>query len=294
MAEGFEMADDGMETSTSGSTPSVTSRARDAAASTGRDLLDRAVEQKDALKQRAANVADDQRLNAAGRVDAISRALHGAASSLRESGEPQLSNWVENAAGQVERLVGYLQGKPADGMLHDFEDLARRNPAMFLGGTYLAGMAVGRFLRASSPEPGMDVEYASDQSLGGSDGGGVGGARDRGYVASTGAPWTGVGMAPSTQQQSDDGFGGSGSLGVRGASEPGGGEPGLTDEDPRDAWHGSDGPGRTTGYGASSSSAPGGMHSHSDSIDTGELTSYTNGEDEHDRHDRGLDSNRGV
>ena len=273
MADGFEGPERGLHTSDGAR--GAASQARDAAATAGRDLLDRAVEKKDELKQRAAGAVDQQRVQVAGRVDAISRALHGAASSLREDGETQLSSWVEQAAGQVERLVGYMQGKPADGMLHDFEDLARRNPALFLGGTYLAGMAVGRFLRASAPAPRVSDDAAGAFGEGPTDftlpeSGITGGA--------TGAPWTGVGVAPSAQG-TDPAFGTSDGFASRGtgfrASDAGDGEPGLTDEDLRDAWHGADETRRAdrpadSGYGASRASG-------SDSFDTGELTRYTNG-----------------
>lgn len=299
MAEGFEGPQQDGELA--GGARGAMSQARETAASTGRDLLDRAVEKKDELKQRATSAVDDRRMDAVGRVDAISRALQGAASSLRDSGETQLSSWVEQAAGQVERVVGYMQGKPADGMLHDFEDLARRNPALFLGGTYLAGMAVGRFLRASTPDPSMHGEPLGERAaFGDADG------------AAPGTPWTGVGLAPSAQGgdtgpgtadlggSAAAGFGASGvGLGTasdgfapgsagRATSGPaaGDGEPGLTDEDLRDAWHGADesrSPDTTrgTGYGAR------GMSS-SDSLDTGELTSYTNGDE------RDSDPRRGV
>lgn len=262
MAEGFEGPQHDRELS--GGARGAMSQARESAASTGRDLLDRAVEKKDELKQRATSAVDDQRMSAVGRVDAISRALHGAASSLRDSGETQLSSWVEQAAGQVERVVGYMQGKPADGMLHDFEDLARRNPALFLGGTYLAGMAVGRFLRASAPQPSMNEGTGALEGL------------DDG---ASGAPWTGVGLAPSS---ASDGFA-TGEDTNRAArfSGTGDGEPGLTDEDVRDAWHGTEESRRPDAYGAS------GMQD-SDSLDTGELTSYTNGDE------RDSDPRRGV
>lgn len=304
MSEGYER-DEGVE---SGGARGVATRAREVASTKSRDLLDRAVEQKDELKQRAAGMADDRRLQAADRAGSISRALQGAADSLRESGEPQLSSWVSQAAGQVERIVGYMQGKPADGMLHDFEDLARRNPALFLGGTYLAGMAVGRFLRASSPQPVADgmadgqdrslLEPAADSYAEGSfaerddrDHGDVAGSASRRDSADT-RSWTGLGVGPSAGAGLDDGYGtGTGAnpsaggtaddygTGVpertpyRGTSEAGDGEPGLTDEDLREAWHEKDARrGTDSGYGASSST-------HEDSLDTGELTRYTGSDD---------------
>jgi hypothetical protein len=165
--------------------------AREKARTASRDVLDRAVEKKDELKQRAAAMADDRRAGVAERASSVSHALHGAADTLRENGEPQLSDWVHQAAGQVERVVGYLQGKKADGMADDLENLARQNPALFLGGTYLAGLALGRFLRASSPE-----RRGRADDAGRTDDPGVGGHLTSDTGAADTSDWTGVGVAP--------------------------------------------------------------------------------------------------
>ena len=37
-------------------------------------------------------------------------------------------------------------------MIRDFEEMARRNPAAFLGTTFVTGLLLGRFLRASGSE----------------------------------------------------------------------------------------------------------------------------------------------
>jgi hypothetical protein len=154
MAEEFERSGHDIESISDprGEGTGPAERAREA----GRDLLDRAVEKKDELRQRASTLADERRAGVAERASSISRALHGAADTLRDNGEPQLSDWVHQAAGQAERVVGYLEGKRVDGMAHDLEGLARSNPALFLGGTYVAGLALGRFLRATSPEHRQD------------------------------------------------------------------------------------------------------------------------------------------
>jgi len=197
--------------------PAGTGGASEKARATGRDMLDRAVQKKDELKQRAATLADDRRTGAAERGSSISRALHGAADTLRDSGEPQLSSWVHQAAGQVERVVGYLEGKHADGMANDLENLARQNPALFLGGTYIAGLAFGRFLRASSPErrgpEHGDAAYPGENLAAVPENGGTTG-------------WTGVGVAP-------------GAFGAAGTSERalgGSVDAGVVEDDLRTSW----------------------------------------------------------
>lgn len=287
MAEGFEGTDRGMSAMGDGSTglgnstnalgePADSSRMdsgqaaqgmRERASEVRRDVLDRAVEKKDELKQRATGALDERRTSAAHRVNAISRALTGAAESLRDNGEPQLSDWVRQAATQVERVVDYLEGKPVDGMVTDLEDMARRHPALFMGGTYAAGLALGRFLRASSPQP----RSADNGALLGYEGSMASPDQEWRRTAvpddlrsQTGSGWTGAAVGPSF------------SAGQRMSSDPGDGEPGLTDEDLREAWHGDEArPDNTRNFGA--------RDTHHDALDTGELTSYTNGDADRER-----------
>jgi hypothetical protein len=242
-----------------------------AARESGRDLLDQAVEKKDELKARASTALDDGRHQVSDRVSSVARALHSTAENLEQDGDRQMSQWVHQAADQVDRVVGYLNGRNAGGLMHDMEDLARRNPALFLGGTYAAGLALGRFLRASSPErrTSADDEHAPEPGTG--------------YGAETpagGSPWTGVGVSRDSFGADPasgagfgsgdtvrDGFGASPATSGLGGGHTSGGH---TDESLREGE--SLGSGRS--YGAASSLDDAGEHD----LDTGELTRYTNGD----------------
>jgi len=149
MPDGLERP--GRDTETALDTTSGGDSARKKERAASRELLDRAVEKKDEL-QRASSMAEDRWTGVVQRASSMSRALHGAADALRDNGEPQLSDRVHQAASQVARVAGYLEGKRTDGLADDLENLARNNPAFFLGATYLAGFALGRFLHAASPE----------------------------------------------------------------------------------------------------------------------------------------------
>jgi hypothetical protein len=256
---------------------------KDRARESSRDLLDQAVEKKDELKARAGTVVDDGRHRVADRAGTLARALHGTADNLEREGDRQLSQWVHQAAEQVDRVVGYLDGHDAGGLMRDMEDLARRNPALFLGGTYAAGMVLGRFLRAAAPERRSADEHegaeamrmvpdeertersAAEQHWPGSTSSFAEGSRERIGVTEgtpTGAPVPdGFRTGPSTRSPA--------SLG----SET---DAGMTDEDTRAAWH--DRPGRTDDGMRASSGAE--QRFLGDRLGTGELTRYTNDERE--------------
>lgn len=290
---------------------------KERARESSRDLLDQAVEKKDELKARAGTVVDDGRHRVADRAGTLARALHGTADNLEQEGDRQLSQWVHQAAEQVDRVVGYLNGHDAGGLVRDMEDLARRNPALFLGGTYAAGMVLGRFLRASSPErrsapdaaddgrternvaeepwPGSTSYYGEDtaerEGVTGSGWTGAG-AREEGLAEGH----TTGGRTDETLHRGQDlgGTPGYGAAGIAGIGSPVpdgfrtgevrrspssfGSEPdaGMTDEDPRTAWHER---AMRTDDGLRASNA-GEERWAGDRLGTGELTRYTNDERE--------------
>lgn len=91
--------------------------------------------------------------------DQAAEKLGGLAGALREAGQKlqeneqsrDFSRYADQAAQQVEKLSSYLRDNDLRGFVRDTETLARRRPELFLGGTFLAGLMLARFLKASSP-----------------------------------------------------------------------------------------------------------------------------------------------
>lgn len=52
-------------------------------------------------------------------------------------------------AGQIEQLAGYVDKKEFSEMVRDLEGFARRNPAVFIGGAFAAGLLLARFIKSS-------------------------------------------------------------------------------------------------------------------------------------------------
>jgi hypothetical protein len=256
---------------------------KDRARESSRDLLDQAVEKKDELKARAGTMVDDGRHRAADRAGTLARALHGTADNLEQEGDRQLSQWVHQAAQQVDRVVGYLEGHDPGGLVRDMEDLARRNPALFLGGTYAAGLVLGRFLRASAPERRGDDgrEGTDDVRMARTEERTERSAAEQHWPGSTSSYDDGMrertGDADSTRTGNalPDGFRTTPSSRSP-ASFAGESDAGMTDEDLRAAWH--DRGGRTDDGMRASSGAE--ERFLGDRLGTGELTRYTNDERE--------------
>jgi hypothetical protein len=104
------------------------------------------------LRHQAEDRADRWTSQMGGRADSLGRALRAAADKLGEDGERSMADMARDAAGQVERMSGYLEDESPSTMLHDFQELGRRNPAAFVGSAFALGLVAGRFLRASSPD----------------------------------------------------------------------------------------------------------------------------------------------
>ncbi len=109
-------------------------------------------EVRDDAQRRAADTVNRQKHQVADRLDSIVHALGAAQQSLRDDEQSQLASYVDDLGKQVERSTGYLRNNDFGGMMRDMQNVARNNTGLFLGSTFVAGMAMGRFLRASEPE----------------------------------------------------------------------------------------------------------------------------------------------
>jgi hypothetical protein len=56
---------------------------------------------------------------------------------------------TERASGGVDRVAGYVSSADLRHLRQDAEGLARARPAMFFGGAFLVGLAIGRFFKSS-------------------------------------------------------------------------------------------------------------------------------------------------
>jgi hypothetical protein len=83
------------------------------------------------------------------RVGGLSEALTAVGRELRSRDDDALASLTDRAADQVSRFAGYLRGKDLDEIVYEGEQFARRQPALFLGGAFLLGVAAARFLKAS-------------------------------------------------------------------------------------------------------------------------------------------------
>jgi len=101
-------------------------------------------------KDRGQDLLAQQKETAAAQLHTVGEAVHRAADKFREDKDDNIAGYVDAFADEVDRLSGYLKGRDLPAVWHDAQDFARRRPEWFLGGMFVAGLALTRFLKASA------------------------------------------------------------------------------------------------------------------------------------------------
>jgi hypothetical protein len=83
-------------------------------------------------------------------VSAAAGALRHTSEHLRREGSDSVAKVVDGAAARGERLGTYLTRADGDQILRDVEDIARKQPWLFVGGSAVLGFLASRFMKASS------------------------------------------------------------------------------------------------------------------------------------------------
>lgn len=81
----------------------------------------------------------------------FANAVRRAGDDLDQNDQTPASRLVRQAADGLESLSRNLADKEPGDLMNAVRDFGRKNPAAFIGGAILVGLAIGRFARASEP-----------------------------------------------------------------------------------------------------------------------------------------------
>jgi hypothetical protein len=95
-------------------------------------------------------------------VGGVTQAIRETTQTLRDQRHDVVARYVEQVAGQVDRMAQSLRQKDVGELLDDAQRLARRQPALFVGSAFALGLLGARFLKSSPP----DRMYSRGYSLG--------------------------------------------------------------------------------------------------------------------------------
>ena len=105
----------------------------------------------DRMKDRAAAQINSQKDRATDGLGTVAQAVRQSTQQLRDQHHETVASYVEQAADQIERLSQRLRQKDIGSLLGDAQQLARRQPALFIGSAFALGVICARFLKSSPP-----------------------------------------------------------------------------------------------------------------------------------------------
>ena len=106
------------------------------------------------VKERVTTRVDEQKNRAADGLGGIADVFRNASNELRNENET-LASYVDMASDQMRRFADQIRQKGVADMLDDVHAFARRRPALFIGGAFLVGIGIARFLKASADRSSM-------------------------------------------------------------------------------------------------------------------------------------------
>ena len=171
------------------------------------------------VKDQASSAVKQQQQSAADKLRSVGQAIRDSAHNLEDQHIPG-SQFISQAAESIEKFSNVLR----EGDLHDLvdtvENWARRHPAMFLGGSLLAGVLLARFIKSSREhdsagfESDRDTRFSSMASESRSRYGREFGEAESQYASGSTSP---TASAPGMTVPGS-GSSGTGSIGARGPS----------------------------------------------------------------------------
>lgn len=117
---------------------------------------------KEQAKRAATQVTEQAKSTVDTRMTEVATEIGSVASAVRQtsydigSENQTVARYGEKIAEQLEGISSYLNEKGVEDVLTDLQDFARRKPAVFLGGAFMLGMVVGRFVRSSGERYGYE------------------------------------------------------------------------------------------------------------------------------------------
>jgi hypothetical protein len=139
-------------------------------------------------KQQASSAVEQQKSVAAERIGALGQAIRQTAQNLDANDPAGIGCYAHQAADRIEQFSEYIRERELRDLMSGAQSWARRNPALFLGGCFAAGLLIARFLKSSQ-------ENKSE----GSDGRHFGGSRFSAEPYGSDQEQSGSGPSPASQ-----------------------------------------------------------------------------------------------
>lgn len=100
--------------------------------------------------QKSATLFNRQKSVLTNEVSRLTGVVREATKGLEDDDQLAVANYLNSAVGMLDRFETYVDDATVESLLADAESCARKRPAIFYGGLFVAGVAAARFLKAAS------------------------------------------------------------------------------------------------------------------------------------------------
>ena len=139
-------------------TKETTAQLKEKSRETAQDLKRRGTEKAHELQERGTAFVDGRKSEFAHKISGCGAAVRRAADKLRDENDPNIAQYADLLADRFEQAGNYVETRDLGAMYRDLETAARRRPEILFGGMFIAGLAIARFLKASTTHNDFEVD----------------------------------------------------------------------------------------------------------------------------------------
>lgn len=114
----------------------------DSTSASARGLMDR-------VREGATAQLSSQKERATDGLGSLAQAVRQSTQPFRDQKQDVIAQYIERAADQLEGFSARLRDRDINDLVGDVQQFARRQPAMFIGAAFAAGVLAARFLKSS-------------------------------------------------------------------------------------------------------------------------------------------------
>jgi hypothetical protein len=103
----------------------------------------------DRVRHTAAAQLTSQKTRATDTLGSVAAAIRQSSQPLRDNNQAMLADYAGKAADQLEQFSTRLRERNLTELMDDAKRFARRQPALFVGAAFAAGVLAARFLKSS-------------------------------------------------------------------------------------------------------------------------------------------------
>ena len=102
------------------------------------------------VREQATSQLNTQKNKATDGLGTVASAVRDTTTRLRSDNHDTVARYAEQAADQIERFSERIRNKDVGELMNDAQQLARRKPALFVGGAFALGLLGARFMKSSA------------------------------------------------------------------------------------------------------------------------------------------------